>query len=411
MDAQRKQVSNESTAKRGTHAGAHKYTPIAQKRRRIKSHPEPQTDRTEESHARARACVSGVCLKAQTLPALLAERVRDRPSLGRNSASLSAASDLFLSLNGATGGVARMSEIAARSLLLVAGELPHVDAVGLEALAEVEHHLLDERLHRRHVDDLEGVQRDVAVGGALHANLVQHGQHGHVRLAGAGWRAEQHVVGREEGAVVDARLDAVERLHALEGGARPLGHRVDGHERLLLGEGLGLERGHVHLLVALLLHAEGAAGQLALLVGHQVAARLEGQRLEVEHVAPDARLAGLGHGGEHVLRHGAGRVFACAHPGEVGRLLAHARLELLRLGEDLVRLEPRARQLVEHLGHLRVLAHPAQQLGALGLALRLRETRAHRDLPPVAEQQLDQVELVVVEQDHLRTQRSAQSRH
>ena len=40
----------------------------------------------------------------------------------------------------------------------VARELVDRDAEGLEAVAEVEHHLLYEGLHRRDVDDLEGVE-------------------------------------------------------------------------------------------------------------------------------------------------------------------------------------------------------------------------------------------------------------
>jgi len=47
-----------------------------------------------------------------------------------------------------------------------------------------------------------------------------------------------------------------------------------------------------HLFVSLLLDAEGSGRQLALFVGHQVAASVEGQRLQVEHVATHARAPG-----------------------------------------------------------------------------------------------------------------------
>ena len=53
--------------------------------------------------------------------------------------------------------------------LLIAGELVDGDAEGLEPLAEVQHHLLHQRLHRGHVDDLkEGREGIVSrVQGAL----------------------------------------------------------------------------------------------------------------------------------------------------------------------------------------------------------------------------------------------------
>mmetsp|Transcript_35800 Transcript_35800/g.83559 ORF Transcript_35800/g.83559 Transcript_35800/m.83559 type:complete len:230 (-) Transcript_35800:1019-1708(-) len=228
---------------------------------------------------------------------------------------------------------------------------------------------------------------------------MQHRKHRNVRLASASGCAEKHVLVGFEGARKDTRLHAVERAHALEGGVRPLGELLDGHEALVVGEGLRLERGHVHLLVPLLLHAVRSRGQLALLVRHQVATRRKRKRLEVKDVTAYARLAGLGHSAQHVLRNDACRILGGSHAREVGGLFAHTRLELLRFSEDLVRLHARRLQQLEHLRLLRVLSHAREERGSLGLALRLREPSAHRHLPPVLEQQLDHVELVVVQQD------------
>lgn len=50
---------------------------------------------------------------------------------------------------------------------------------------------------------------------------------------------------------------------------------------LIITEGLGLKSGHVHLLIAFSLFAEGAIGQLTALVGHEVAALREGQIFQV----------------------------------------------------------------------------------------------------------------------------------
>jgi hypothetical protein len=172
----------------------------------------------------------------------------------------------------------------------VSGELVDGDAEGLEAVAEVEHHLLHERLHRGHVDDLEGVEVDLArCFVSVHADLVEHAEHGHVGLARAGGRADEHILGREHRAGVDARLHAVERLGAAKGRLGPLGDLGDGDDLLVVLEGRGLERGHVHLLVALALRAERAGRQVAPLVGHQVPTVFEGERLQVERLLADLR--------------------------------------------------------------------------------------------------------------------------
>ena len=120
----------------------------------------------------------------------------------------------------------------------VSGELVDGDAEGLEAVAEVEHHPLHERLHRGHVDDLESVEVDLSRGLVLvHADLVEHAQHGHVGPARAGGRVDEHVLGGEHRARVDARLHAVERLGAAEGRLGPLGDLGDGDELPVVLEG------------------------------------------------------------------------------------------------------------------------------------------------------------------------------
>ena len=64
---------------------------------------------------------------------------------------------------------------------------------------------------------------------------------------------------------------------------RPLGETGDLFQRLLHLEGFRLLRGHVYLLVPFLGLAERAAGQLATLVGHEVAPLVEGKVVKVEH--------------------------------------------------------------------------------------------------------------------------------
>eukprot|EP00967_Tisochrysis_lutea_P141463 scaffold259919_cov31-Tisochrysis_lutea.AAC.2 len=94
----------------------------------------------------------------------------------------------------------------------------------------------------------------------------------------------------------------------------------------------------MYLLVALLLHPEGARGKVALFVRHQVPARSEGDSVKIDHGAADARARTIWNSGEHVSCHRARRLFRLAHTREVCRFPPHARLKLLSLGIDLVRL-------------------------------------------------------------------------
>lgn len=63
---------------------------------------------------------------------------------------------------------------------------------------------------------------------------------------------------------------------------------------LIVSEGLGLEGRNVHLLVAFALLAKGAIGQLAPLVGHEVASLGEGQVLQVQQLFRGHGLRGGG---------------------------------------------------------------------------------------------------------------------
>ena len=178
-------------------------------------------------------------------------------------------------------------DLRRRDLLLghlaVARQLAHVEAVAGQPLPEAAHHLLHQRLHRRDVHHLELVGADGARR-RVHvlAHLAQDGQQRHVGLPGAGGRAQQQVLVRAQADGRQLRLDPVEALEALEGGARVHRQLLDGHVLLLLAHRLRLQRRHVHLLVALLLLAERPLRQLAPLVGHEVRPVGEGQLLQVE---------------------------------------------------------------------------------------------------------------------------------
>ena len=57
----------------------------------------------------------------------------------------------------------------------IAGELPDVDPIWLEAVSEVTHHLCHERLHGGHVDNLERGRVDSSVWLAVQADFVEDG--------------------------------------------------------------------------------------------------------------------------------------------------------------------------------------------------------------------------------------------
>mmetsp|Transcript_717 Transcript_717/g.1489 ORF Transcript_717/g.1489 Transcript_717/m.1489 type:complete len:538 (+) Transcript_717:5157-6770(+) len=301
------------------------------------------------------------------------------PALARNDVPLlgSGHDDLRrLDLRAAHGDVAR--------------QLLHADAVGRQALAQVAHHLRHQRLHRRDVHNFEAGEVEAAVRELVQPDLVQNREHRHVGLTRPRGRAHKHVVRAEERAVVHPALDAVELVHALEGGARPLRHVGHLDQLLVLGEGLGLERGHVHLLVPLLLRAVRPRRQLAPLVAHQVAPLGEGQRLQLQRTSPRRRRPSL----LPLLRRSLVGGVAVA---QAARLLAdpalHGVLALAGGGA-------RGVELLEDLGRLRGPLHLRLDARHLRLVLRARQPGAPDDLAAVLQQHLDQRELVHVQQQH-----------
>ena len=290
----------------------------------------------------------------------------------------------------------------------VARELAHRQAHLAEHEREVADHLAYETLHRRDVDHLERILVDRhAVLADVLSDGLQHGQQRTDRLARAGRRTHEHVLGRVDGRLVHATLDAIERrdrLAAVLGAPhkdrlRPLGQRA--HENALtslLGR-RSLCR-NVHLLVALLGHALRARWELEHLVAHKVTTLRECHRLEIEqssrgtnaaHLTAAALVVAVVVGGSEILGH---RVLCQSTCLESNRTL-----ECLG-GRELI---ARALQLVDNTN-----AHRVRKLGthlvidrlALGIRLRLRTTCAVHDLGTVDEKQLDEIKVLKVQQAH-----------
>mmetsp|Transcript_62196 Transcript_62196/g.148188 ORF Transcript_62196/g.148188 Transcript_62196/m.148188 type:complete len:1090 (-) Transcript_62196:715-3984(-) len=275
----------------------------------------------------------------------------------------------------------------------ISGELLDDDPERLQALRKVHHDLRDQRLHGRQIDNLELVKREAAVLPPVQPDLVQHGEQRDVGLTGAGGRADEHVVRVEQRGFVHPGLDAVKRVGAIKGRARPLGELRDLLEHVVVVD--VLHRGHEHLLVALVGDALGALRQLAPLVRHQVPLLGESEGLEIKHDARRrARLAvQLCRGAVrhlHVLR----RRPLLAEPADLlPETLLHLALALaLRLVREGERVQDRAA--LREFVHL----HPDRLL--LRLILGLAEEGAVDDGEAVREEQLDEVELLVVQQDH-----------
>mmetsp|Transcript_6096 Transcript_6096/g.18586 ORF Transcript_6096/g.18586 Transcript_6096/m.18586 type:complete len:495 (+) Transcript_6096:2793-4277(+) len=146
----------------------------------------------------------------------------------------------------------RLVELAPAQLH-VAGELAHLHTERAQPPPKGGRHLGGERLHGRHVHDLEVVAalRRQTARLLVHVlrQLAQHCAHGHVGLAGAGGRTHQQVLVAVEGRLPHLALHAVQLAVALEGQLRPRGQRLDAQEvrsaPLLGGQLLG---GHGHLL-------------------------------------------------------------------------------------------------------------------------------------------------------------------
>mmetsp|Transcript_117329 Transcript_117329/g.373813 ORF Transcript_117329/g.373813 Transcript_117329/m.373813 type:complete len:463 (+) Transcript_117329:4361-5749(+) len=166
----------------------------------------------------------------------------------------------------------------------VATQLADDHAIALQALRETLHNLLHQGLHRRNIHNLETRQVEGAVLQPELRHDVQDAQHGTVGLATASRGADQHVLlvlAERNG--IHLALHRVQLRGTREGLAAP-GRKLRDLDEILRVDVGSLEGLDVNLLVALLLHAEGAGGQLALLVGHVMAAAREGQRVQVEHV-------------------------------------------------------------------------------------------------------------------------------
>mmetsp|Transcript_8751 Transcript_8751/g.28800 ORF Transcript_8751/g.28800 Transcript_8751/m.28800 type:complete len:206 (+) Transcript_8751:4765-5382(+) len=175
----------------------------------------------------------------------------------------------------------RHDDLRLRDLLvrqrLVAGELAHDHAELLQAFGEVQDALLDQSLHRRHVDNLKGRSVDLArLRVAVRGHGVEHAEHSAIRLARARRRAEQNVLRRFQRRRPDLRLDRVQRLHAFKRRLHPLRQRRDGRQRDAVRAARLQQRGHVHLFITLLLRAPRFGRQLADLVRHVVAALRKG---------------------------------------------------------------------------------------------------------------------------------------
>mmetsp|Transcript_3106 Transcript_3106/g.7163 ORF Transcript_3106/g.7163 Transcript_3106/m.7163 type:complete len:711 (-) Transcript_3106:35-2167(-) len=277
----------------------------------------------------------------------------------------------------------------------VSRQLAHVHSEGLEACAQVAHHLRHQRLHGSHVHNLKRREVQAPVGLAVEPQLVEDGKHRDVGLAGAGGRAQQHVLGGQQRGVVHLALDAVEGLHAGERGLGPLGQLLDGAQRLPVGKRLGLQRRDVHLLVPLLGAAVGPGGQLAALVGHEVGPRGERKGVQLQQLAPGGRRAAADGTADAASLGNVRGNFATQLPRlfadlRLHRALAHARGRalsgLLHGAED-------GSGVGSH-GHLRLDG------GLLGVVLAAGEARAPDDAEAGAQQLLDEVKLVVVQQQH-----------
>mmetsp|Transcript_112262 Transcript_112262/g.317541 ORF Transcript_112262/g.317541 Transcript_112262/m.317541 type:complete len:630 (+) Transcript_112262:4722-6611(+) len=280
-------------------------------------------------------------------------------------------------------------------------KLPDDDAVTLEPLLEALDHFLHQRLHRRHVDALEPRQ---VKGPVLEPELrhnVEDAEHGHIRLAAARGGADEQVLRvLREGNGEDLALHVVQLLGAREGLLAPRRQLGKGNEvlRTHLGHLEGL---HVHLLVALFLHAEGAAGQLALGIRHVVAALVEGQALEVQHVRGllllflrDLLLAAAAEAS--LVIHCVSIALAGAPHLELPDLLPQVPRDVALT----VALLRGTVQLLKHRLRVGRLAHVLKHGVLLLLSLRLTEPGAVQDLEAVLQQQLRELEVLVLQHLH-----------
>mmetsp|Transcript_6965 Transcript_6965/g.17862 ORF Transcript_6965/g.17862 Transcript_6965/m.17862 type:complete len:257 (+) Transcript_6965:487-1257(+) len=139
--------------------------------------------------------------------------------------------------------------------LHVPGELLDNEPQRRKALGEGARHLRGQRLHGRHVHDLEVCFLNDPVLHVL-AYLSQHSYHRNVGLASASGSTHQHVLVAVEAGLVDGGLDAVERLVARKRLLSKRLHLLDLDERHLGRLGFGGR--HAYLFIALETLACGA---------------------------------------------------------------------------------------------------------------------------------------------------------
>ena len=117
-----------------------------------------------------------------------------------------------------------------------------------------------------------------------------------------------------------------------------------------------------------------------------MATLLEFERIEIKQRHADSATARIGHGREHVFLNDARARLGTRLPRELGGLLTHACLKLLRFSEDLVLLQRRLLDLSDHRGGVLVGLELSEQGRAFSLALGLCEARAAGDAVAMLEQ-------------------------
>mmetsp|Transcript_32237 Transcript_32237/g.108564 ORF Transcript_32237/g.108564 Transcript_32237/m.108564 type:complete len:234 (-) Transcript_32237:51-752(-) len=155
--------------------------------------------------------------------------------------------------------------------LRVARELEDVQPQRPQPLRELLHHLLCQRLQRRHVDGLVLRQRltqRAQVRRVMPPYELEDAEQRHVRLARARRRADEQILLRPVGHVEDGRLHAVQRLRRRrEASRRPRLEALAYHLELAGPRRRQRpRRRHDHLLVAIVVLDGGAAAERRLAV-------------------------------------------------------------------------------------------------------------------------------------------------
>ena len=221
----------------------------------------------------------------------------------------------------------------------------------------------------------------------MQTDLVKNREHGAVGFTGARRSAQEHILRRQQGALVHATLNAVQRLHARERGLRPLRHLLDRTKLLVIVERLRLQRGNVHLLVPFLRASERTGRKLTSLVAHEVRTLRERQGIEFEHLT-------TGGGRAAITR---------AHLGHFTSQFTRLFPNFL-LSRRLTIASRRVRRahLRQDLRRLRNGFHLFLDVRRLDVARRSRQLGAPIHRESILQQNFDQIKLVVVEHPHER---------